>query len=264
MAAAQLLAVPHLEIRIADFGLSKFIDIQTASQLAARRAKRRRRGAWTETDDPRMAMSGQVGTPDYMAPEMAKKGTPMCNKKCDIWSLGCVILEMASGRFVETKRPRESWRAWLKRHTEHVPAHYKCRAALLKLLGAMLHPTAGNRISTTGLVRTPLVALHLPRYSSGAARNASSSGGSSSSSGGRAPDATTGLRFNARMPRRKPSMVPQSVPVRSNHHRARVAPTPVLEQRQRMQLQTLTNATANHLAGRAAGKRPTRVHRRRN
>lgn len=68
-----------------DFGAAKVIARQGKTMIAgdATRAK------------PNKSMTG---TPMYMSPEVIKGEIPGRPGAVDIWSLGCVILEMATGR----------------------------------------------------------------------------------------------------------------------------------------------------------------------
>jgi serine/threonine protein kinase len=204
----------HLQVQIADFGLSKAVDADARAIAIAKSLERRQRSSANGSEsssnsddvvDPRFAMS-QAGTKEYMAPEMKKSETPWCNKKCDIWSLGCVVLELASCHMIRPKH--KSHKIWLDRHLALIPEHYSCRASLVSLIRGMLQEKPGRRLSTEELCLTPLVAVHLPARA-------------------------TGMTLQ-----RSTLRVPQSVPVRSKSS-ARIAPTPQL-QRQRL-LQTLTN-----------------------
>ena len=42
-------------------------------------------------------MNSLAGTPMYMAPEVIKNEKGGVLGACDIWSMGCVLLEMATG-----------------------------------------------------------------------------------------------------------------------------------------------------------------------
>lgn len=77
---ANILVNPNGVIKITDFGVSSAVDV------------------------PTMTGNTLVGTPWYIAPEMIA-GRPY-GKSVDIWSLGCTVLELASGR-----RPYHNLRA---------------------------------------------------------------------------------------------------------------------------------------------------------
>lgn len=69
---ANILVDPSGVIKLTDFGVSSSLDV------------------------PTMTGNTLVGTPHFIAPEMIE-GRPY-NKSVDIWSLGCTVLELATGR----------------------------------------------------------------------------------------------------------------------------------------------------------------------
>ncbi len=73
-------------IKYVDFGAAKVIMRQGKTMAAevggARGGKQK----------------SMTGTPMYMSPEVIKGGSEGRNGAIDIWSLGCVVLEMATGR----------------------------------------------------------------------------------------------------------------------------------------------------------------------
>lgn len=71
-------------IKYVDFGAAKFIARQGRTLAADMHATK-----------PNKSMTG---TPMYMSPEVIKGENPGKAGAVDIWSLGCVILEMATGR----------------------------------------------------------------------------------------------------------------------------------------------------------------------
>ncbi|KIH87657.1 mitogen-activated protein kinase kinase kinase [Sporothrix brasiliensis 5110] len=80
-------------------GIIKYVDFGAAKVIA-------RHGRTMNNLDPTMAMGAMskpanrsmTGTPMYMSPEVIKGETPDHFGAIDVWSLGCVILEMATGR----------------------------------------------------------------------------------------------------------------------------------------------------------------------
>jgi len=70
-------------IKYVDFGAAKVIARQGKTLVAAEAGK---------------ANKSMTGTPMYMSPEVIKGENPGRAGAVDVWSLGCVILEMATGR----------------------------------------------------------------------------------------------------------------------------------------------------------------------
>ncbi len=70
---------PEGKVKVLDFGLAKALGGQAQDQQS------------TVTEPGRI-----IGTPAYMSPEQAR-GQPT-DKRCDIWSFGCVLYEMLTGK----------------------------------------------------------------------------------------------------------------------------------------------------------------------
>jgi formylglycine-generating enzyme required for sulfatase activity/dienelactone hydrolase len=70
---------PDGTVKVLDFGLAKTVEGEAADQQS------------TITEPGRI-----IGTPAYMSPEQAR-GKPM-DKRSDIWSFGCVLYEMLTGK----------------------------------------------------------------------------------------------------------------------------------------------------------------------
>jgi non-specific serine/threonine protein kinase len=70
---------PEGKVKVLDFGLAKAVAGEAADQES------------TITEPGRV-----IGTPAYMSPEQAR-GKPT-DKRCDIWSFGCVLYEMLTGK----------------------------------------------------------------------------------------------------------------------------------------------------------------------
>jgi mitogen-activated protein kinase kinase kinase len=84
-----LLTLPK-DILLDHNGVIKFVDFG-AAKLIARQGR-------TLAADTRQGQRSMTGTPMYMSPEVIRGGSTGRHGAVDIWSLGCVILEMATGR----------------------------------------------------------------------------------------------------------------------------------------------------------------------
>ncbi len=80
---------PEGKVKVLDFGLAKVVGGEPSEKLS------------TTTEPGRM-----IGTPAYMSPEQAR-GKPT-DKRGDIWSFGCVLYEMLTGKV--PFRRRDSFR----------------------------------------------------------------------------------------------------------------------------------------------------------
>jgi mitogen-activated protein kinase kinase kinase len=88
---------PHKLIQCIDVlldhnGVIKYVDFG-AAKVIARQGRTLVHGVTTGSLNKSM-----TGTPMYMSPEVIKGENPGRAGAVDIWSLGCVILEMATGR----------------------------------------------------------------------------------------------------------------------------------------------------------------------
>ncbi|CAE7423175.1 CPK25, partial [Symbiodinium microadriaticum] len=74
----------HLEVKIADFGLSAICELGAAGYDAEHSVKRKRYSACREL----------WGTKEYFAPELIRRAY---GPQVDMWSLGCIAYEMLAG-----------------------------------------------------------------------------------------------------------------------------------------------------------------------
>ncbi len=81
---------PDGRVKVLDFGLAKTMEVVGSPSVAAQMAT---------ITSPAMTEAGIVlGTAAYMSPEQAR-GQPL-DKRSDIWSFGCIVYEMLTGRML--------------------------------------------------------------------------------------------------------------------------------------------------------------------
>jgi len=84
---ANIKLTPGGEVKVLDFGLAKAIDPSSSVDMSA---------SPTLTSPAMTRMGVLLGTAAYMSPEQAR-GKPL-DKRTDIWSFGCVLFEMLTGK----------------------------------------------------------------------------------------------------------------------------------------------------------------------
>ncbi len=95
----------HGEVIVLDWGLARFVDVPVAADPAGRHevsVHRLESGDTTEL--------AVIGTPGYMAPELARGERGAGDARADVFSLGAVLYEILTGRLPHGQRP---WREWV-------------------------------------------------------------------------------------------------------------------------------------------------------
>lgn len=86
-----------VDVLLDHFGNIKFVDFG-AAKILAKNQRTRTKGRAAESIAVGAGANSLNGTPMYMAPEVIKNGEKGRKGSMDIWSLGCCVLEMATGR----------------------------------------------------------------------------------------------------------------------------------------------------------------------
>lgn len=79
-------------------GVIKFVDFGAAKILAKNQKTFQRSRIATPGMSNGLENNSLTGTPMYMSPEVIKNDKRGRHGAMDIWSLGCVVLEFATGR----------------------------------------------------------------------------------------------------------------------------------------------------------------------
>ena len=144
-------------VKVLDFGLAKALDpISPASDVSQ---------AATITSPAMMTHAGMIlGTAAYMSPEQAR-GRPV-DKRTDIWSFGCVLYEMLTGRApFAADTVSESLAKVLEREPDWKALPGATPARLRALLRRCLQKDPGQRLHDIADARIELEELLAPsRY----------------------------------------------------------------------------------------------------
>ena len=152
-------------IKYVDFGAAKKIAKNGSESVSASRAIASNGSSSSTEKEPLgepegLALHDMMGTPMYMAPESI---TGSLNKgrfgADDVWSLGCVVLEMITGRRPWAKLDNE-WAIMYHvaaGHTPQLPSQDEVSAAGKKFLRHCLIQNANKRASAVELLMDPWI-----------------------------------------------------------------------------------------------------------
>ena len=130
-------------VKVLDFGLAKALDDNTRSEPL------------TRGDAARTGVGAILGTPAYMSPEQAS-GKP-ADRRSDIWSFGCVVYEMLTGRRAfEGDDPAEVLASVLAREPDWSTLPSTLPVGLEPHLGRCLHKNPKQRIADVQDLRLAL------------------------------------------------------------------------------------------------------------
>ncbi|HET9992323.1 MAG TPA: serine/threonine-protein kinase, partial [Kofleriaceae bacterium] len=124
-------------IKILDFGLAKSLSNETTSLV-------------TQTD-------ALLGTPMYMPPEQIT-GKP-CDARGDLYSLGCILYQMVSGRAPFTGGENLNAVLAMHLHQSAPPLPDSTPPALATLIGRLLMKAPEDRPATAGIVHATITAI---------------------------------------------------------------------------------------------------------
>ena len=141
-------------IKVLDFGLAKVWDGAPQSDAAGSpRLTATDRGGWTI-----------MGTPTYMSPQQARGQS--LDERTDIWSFGCVLYEMLTGRApFAGDTVSDIVGAILEREPEWQALPAATPSRVRRLLERCLDKDVTRRLRDTGAVRVELDALNARKVS---------------------------------------------------------------------------------------------------
>jgi serine/threonine-protein kinase len=130
--AGNIKITPEGKVKVLDFGLARAVGGETLNQQS------------TITEPGRI-----IGTPAYMSPEQARGEAT--NERSDIWSLGCVLYEMLTGRIpFEGTTPSDTLAGILEREPDWQVLPHNTPANILVLLRRCLEKDPRRRLRDIG------------------------------------------------------------------------------------------------------------------
>jgi formylglycine-generating enzyme required for sulfatase activity len=161
LAAAHAQGLIHRDIKPANIWLEALPEVDAGGQAAGFRVKILDFGLARSTGGERgLTQSGAVlGTPGYMAPEQAS-GQPV-DSRCDLFSLGCVLYRLATGRPAFTGGDVLAALMAVATETPPPPAELNpdLPPGFSELIVQMLEKAPANRPASASAVAAALAAL---------------------------------------------------------------------------------------------------------
>jgi eukaryotic-like serine/threonine-protein kinase len=142
---SNVMVTPQRRVKLLDFGLAKALAADTSADLVSKNS----------TETPPTSPGAVVGTEPYMSPEQAR-GQDM-DKRTDVWSFGCVLYELLTGRRAFDGASRaDVVAAILDREPDWTVLPPETPASVRRLLRRCLQKDRVQRLHDVGDVRLEL------------------------------------------------------------------------------------------------------------